>query len=236
MRAPVVDDDRIYVGTNNEHGYLTRFGSDIDLGVLLCFQKSNGKLLWQHSNEKLPTGRVHDWPQSGVTSRPCVEGDRLWYVNNRAEIVCLDTNGFRDGENDGLAEDEANTYLNDADVVWRLGMMKELAVQPHNISTCTVAVWEELIFAVAGNGVVRIIKVNKVEIEGNQITIKQGSSNATTPQEKYMRAREIATSLPLGFRHQRFCSPCAASRYSLPTARALTDCRERYSLAAATNP
>lgn len=153
MRAPVVDGDRVYIGTNNNHGYLTRFGSNIDLGVLLCFQKSSGKLLWQHSNEKLPTGRVHDWPQSGVTSRPCVEGDRLWYVNNRAEIVCLDTEGFRDGENDGLAENEANTYLNDADVVWRFDMMKELGVRPHNISTCTIALWNDQIFAVTGHGV-----------------------------------------------------------------------------------
>lgn len=153
MRAPVVQDDKIYIGSNNGHGYLDKYPASVDLGVLLCFRKSDGEFLWQHSNEKRPTGRVHDWPHSGVASRPCVEGDRLWYVTNRGEIVCLDTNGFRDGENDGLAEGEYNTYLNDADVVWRLDMMTDLGVQPHNISTCTVAVWKDLIFAVTGNGV-----------------------------------------------------------------------------------
>lgn len=152
-RAPVVHGDRIFIGSNNGHGYLDRFPSSVDLGVLLCFRKSDGEFLWQHSNEKLPTGRVHDWPQSGVTSRPCVEGDRLWYITNRAEIVCLDTNGFRDGENDGVIQDESRTDLNEADVVWRLDMMKELGVQPHNASTCTVALWNDQIFAVTGNGV-----------------------------------------------------------------------------------
>lgn len=152
-RAPVVHGDHIYIGTNNGHGYLPRFPKDVDLGVLLCFRKSDGEFLWQHSNEKLPTGRVHDWPQSGVTSRPCVEGDRLWYITNRAEIVCLDTNGFRDGENDGQVQNESHTDLNEADVVWRLDMMKELGVQPHNASTCTVALWNDQIFAVTGNGV-----------------------------------------------------------------------------------
>jgi len=152
-RAPVVYGDHIYIGSNNSHGYLKRFPSSVDLGVLLCFRKSDGKFLWQHSNEKLPTGRVHDWPQSGVTSRPCVEGDRLWYITNRAEIVCLDTKGFHDGKDDGPTQDENNTDLNNADVVWRFDMMKELDVQPHNVSTCTVALWNDQIFAVTGNGV-----------------------------------------------------------------------------------
>jgi len=154
MRAPVVHGEHIYIGTNNAHGYLTRYGPRVDLGVLLCFQKSSGKLLWQHSNAKLPTGRVHDWPQQGVTSRPYVDGDRLWYITNRAEIVCLDTMGYRDGEDDGAPfENDHKTYLNDADVVWRYDMMEELGVQPHNVSTCSVAMWRDQIFAVTGNGV-----------------------------------------------------------------------------------
>ncbi|QEG43084.1 protein kinase domain-containing protein [Roseimaritima ulvae] len=153
MRAPLVHGDHVYVGTNNDHGYLPRYPSSVDLGVLLCFRKSDGKFMWQHSNEKLPSGRAHDWPLQGITSRPCVEGDRLWYITNRAEIVCLDTSGFRDGKNDGPVQDETNTDENEADVVWRLDMMRELGVRPHNVSTCTIAVWKDRIFAVTGNGV-----------------------------------------------------------------------------------
>lgn len=152
-RAPVVDDDHIYIGSNNGHAYLERFPSSFDLGVLLCFRKSDGKFLWQHSNHKLPTGRVHDWPQSGITSRPCVSGERVFYVTNRAEIVCLDTEGFRDSQNDGAFQAEVHAGPHEADIIWRLDMMKELGVQPHNVSTCTVALWQGLLFAVTGNGV-----------------------------------------------------------------------------------
>lgn len=152
-RAPVLDADRLYIGTNNTSGFVERYPASVDLGVLLCVRKSDGELLWQHSSEKLPTGRVHDWPLQGITSRPCVEGDRLWYVTNRCEVVCLDTNGFRDGENDPPFQDEPSRQPIEADVVWSLDMMEALNVQPHNISTCTIAVWQDRIFVVTGNAV-----------------------------------------------------------------------------------
>ena len=98
---PVVANGKIFVGTNNGAGYLKRYPAEVDLGVLLCFEETTGEFLWQHSNEKLPTGRVHDWPLQGVCSTPAVDRDRLWYVTNRGHIVCLDTEGFRDGEDDG---------------------------------------------------------------------------------------------------------------------------------------
>ena len=103
---PVIANGKIYAGSNNGAGYLKRYPSDIDLGVLLCFNETDGKFLWQHSNEKLPTGRVHDWPMQGVCATPLVEGKRLWYVTNRGEVVCLDTEGFYDGMDDGPVQNE----------------------------------------------------------------------------------------------------------------------------------
>jgi outer membrane protein assembly factor BamB len=98
---PVVANGHVYVGSNNGAGYLKRYPATVDLGVLLCFDEKSGKFLWQHSNEKLPTGRVHDWPLQGVCAAPLIEGERLWYVSNRGEVVCADTRGFYDGEDDG---------------------------------------------------------------------------------------------------------------------------------------
>ena len=98
---PVVANGKVFVGTNNAAGYLRHYPPTVDLGVLLCFDEGTGDFLWQHSNEKLPTGRVHDWPLQGVCSTPAVDGDRLWYVTNRGEVVCLDVEGFADGEDDG---------------------------------------------------------------------------------------------------------------------------------------
>ena len=98
---PVIANGKVYVGTNNGAGYLDRYPSTVDLGVLLCFDEQTGKFLWQHSSEKLPTGRVHDWPDQGICSAPLVDGNRLWFVTSRGEVVCLDPEGFHDGKNDG---------------------------------------------------------------------------------------------------------------------------------------
>ncbi len=102
---PVVSGGKVFVGTNNAGGWLKRYPGTgreaIDLGCLLAFDVKDGKFLWQHSSEKLPTGRVHDWPEQGICSAALVEGDRLWFVTNRGEVRCVDTEGFHDGENDG---------------------------------------------------------------------------------------------------------------------------------------
>jgi len=103
---PVVADGRVFVGTNNGAGHLKRYPSDVDLGCLLAFDEQNGDFLWQHSSEKLITGRVHDWPLQGICCAPLVEGERLWFVTSRGEVRCLDSNGFHDDEDDGPVKDE----------------------------------------------------------------------------------------------------------------------------------
>jgi outer membrane protein assembly factor BamB len=110
---PVVASGMVFVGTNNSFGYLKRYPSDIDLGCLIAFRESDGKFLWQHSSEKLPTGRVHDWPLMGICCSPLVEGDRLWFVTSRGEVRCLDVDGFYDGTDDGRPEKEEPAKLFD---------------------------------------------------------------------------------------------------------------------------
>jgi outer membrane protein assembly factor BamB len=151
---PVIANGRVYVGTNNGAGYLTRYPSNVDLGVLLCLDEKTGKFLWQHSSEKLPTGRVHDWPNQGICCAPLVDGERLWYVTSRGEVVCLDTEGFRDNkENDGPFQTEAFANEEEADVIWKLDMMKDLSVSQHNMCSCSVACVGNLLFVNTGNGV-----------------------------------------------------------------------------------
>jgi outer membrane protein assembly factor BamB len=103
---PVVADGRVYVGTNNGAGHLKRYPASVDLGCLLAFDEKNGDFLWQHSSEKLITGRVHDWPLQGICCAPMVEGNRLWFVTSRGEVRCLDVEGFDDGEDDGPVKGE----------------------------------------------------------------------------------------------------------------------------------
>lgn len=237
---PVVANGQVYVGTNNGAGYLKRYPATIDLGVLVAFSEKDGKFLWQHSNEKLPTGRVHDWPLQGVCATPLVEGERLWYVTNRGEVVCLDTKGFYDNQDDGpvtkdpgrlfdiaknedaakdkfapivkslkegkiaeslaaefktvgmnvpadtkVAADGPNFKItftpaggaareillraegprlsvyklintddkDEADVIWRFNMMKELGVSQHNMCSCSVTTVGDILYVCTSNGV-----------------------------------------------------------------------------------
>jgi outer membrane protein assembly factor BamB len=156
----VVANGKIFVGTNNGASYLKRYPAKIDLGVQLCFRESDGEFLWQYSSEKLAAGRVHDWPDQGICSAPVVEGDRLWFVTNRGEVVCLDSEGFKDKENDGPFTSEKPENLkgeweeeSEADVVWKFDMMKELGVRQHNMATCAPTIWGDLLFICTSNGV-----------------------------------------------------------------------------------
>ncbi len=147
---PVVAGGVVLVGTNNE---LVRDPKQPgDRGVLMAFRESDGEFLWQATHEKLSTGRANDWPFQGIASSPLVEGDRVYYVSNRAELICLDLHGFRDGENDGPVTDETLTSPTDPDVIWKLDMIEELGVFPHNLANSSPVSFGDLIYISTGNG------------------------------------------------------------------------------------
>jgi outer membrane protein assembly factor BamB len=147
---PVVAGGQIYVGTNNEAMRNPKEGGD--RGVLMCFRESDGEFLWQQANEKLAAGRVNDWPFQGVCSAPLVEGDILYYVTNRCEVMCLDTHGFRDGKNNGPYVEEKNKGEMDADIIWKFDMMEEVGSQPHNMSNSSPVSYGDLIYVSTSNG------------------------------------------------------------------------------------
>ncbi len=147
--GPIISGGHIYVGTNN---FVPR-EPEIkgDKGVLMCFNEADGKFLWQSVHDKLLAGRVNDWEFEGIASSPFVEGDRLWYVSNRCELLCASTNGLAAG-NRGVTDEKYNSKA-DADVIWRLDMMKYLGVFPHNLSACSPLVIGDTVFVTTGNGV-----------------------------------------------------------------------------------
>jgi outer membrane protein assembly factor BamB len=132
---PVVAGGQVYVGTNNELMRNPKEGGD--RGVLMCFRESDGKFLWQHTNEKLAAGRANDWPYQGVCSSPLVEGDKVYYVSNRAELVCLDAKGDGNGG---------------AKVLWKFDMMEEVGAQPHNMANSSPVSYGDLIYISTSNG------------------------------------------------------------------------------------
>lgn len=156
---------KAFIGTNNSGAWIPRYPSAVDLGCLIAFDIDDGSFLWQHSSEKLKSGRVHDWPLQGICCASLVEGERLWFVTSRGEVRCLDTEGFRDGENDGpftgeeaaikqQAEAAGSGYdmQNEADVVWVFNMMTELGVSQHNMCSCSVTAVGDVLLVNTSNG------------------------------------------------------------------------------------
>jgi outer membrane protein assembly factor BamB len=145
---PVVADGKIFLGTNN--GNPRNPEIEGDKGVLMCFRESDGKFLWQAATDKLEF--ENDFPEEGVCSSPAVEGKRLYYVSNRGELVCLDTEGFMDGKNNGPFQDEVYKGPTDADIVWKLDMMKDLGVSQLFMANSSPVIWEDLILLGTSNG------------------------------------------------------------------------------------
>jgi outer membrane protein assembly factor BamB len=145
---PVVGDGKIFLGTNNGNPRNPDIAGD--KGVLMCLRESDGKFLWQAVTDKLDGDS--DWPEEGVCSSPAVEGKRLYYVSNRGELICLDTEGFIDGRNDGPFQDEAHKGPTDADIIWKLDMGKELGVSQLFMASSSPVIWEDLVFVATSNG------------------------------------------------------------------------------------
>lgn len=133
--GPVVHDGKVFVGTNNQRPRDKKDikdGKPIDLGVVMCFDQQNGSFLWQNTFTKLAAGRVQDWPLEGICSSPIGEGDKIYYVSNRCEVVCATTKG---------------------DIQWKLDMIKELGVFPHNLAVCSPLIVGDDLWLVTANGV-----------------------------------------------------------------------------------
>ena len=149
--GPVVIGGKVFMGTNNQNARNEKIQGD--RGVMMAFQEADGQFLWQAAHPKLPAGRVNDWPQQGICSTPYIEGDRMYYISNQGRIVCADTEGFRDGENDGPYMDEQETSEIGLDIIWEYDMMEELDVFPHNLATCSPVGADGLLFVITSNGV-----------------------------------------------------------------------------------
>ena len=156
----VVAGGKVYVGTNNENPRDPQHQGD--RSILLCFDEKTGEFLWQLVIPKLASGKVNDWEGLGLLSSPCVEGNRVYLVTSRCEVLCLDTEGMANG-NDGPFKDEAQYVVGpgkpkatigpkDADIIWRYDMMDELGVFPHNASNCSVLVVGDLVYVCTSNG------------------------------------------------------------------------------------
>jgi len=105
--TPIVARGRVYIGTNNGEPRDPKHQGD--RGVFMCLDEKTGRLLWQFVVPKRDEDAYMDWPQMGMSSTATVENERVYLVDNRGAVVCLDAKGMVNG-NDGPFRDEA-AYL-----------------------------------------------------------------------------------------------------------------------------
>ncbi len=156
-----VGQGKVFVGTNNESPRDP--GKKGDRGVVMCLDEKSGELLWQLVIPKLGAGKVSDWEYIGVCSSAAIDGNKVYVVTNRCEVVCLDINGLADG-NAGPYKDEAKyvrpkgkqdelNVKTDADIIWMYDMRDQLGVFPHNVTSSSAVIVGDVVYVATSNGV-----------------------------------------------------------------------------------
>jgi outer membrane protein assembly factor BamB len=179
--TPVVAGGRVLVGSNNAEPRDPRHQGD--RGVTLCLNESDGSLAWQLVVPKLEGDMFLDWPNVGMCSPPTVEGDRVYTVTNRDEVVCLDLKGMANG-NDGPFRDEGRHMTprdkpamvpgpTDADIVWILDLRAAAGVRPHDQVQCSILIDGPYLYVNTNNGVI-----------GNHTTVEKPEAPALVVIEK----------------------------------------------------
>jgi outer membrane protein assembly factor BamB len=159
--TPVIARGRIFVGTNNGAPRDPR--QQGDRGVFFCLDEKSGNLLWQLVVPKVG-GDIHlDWPRVGIASPATIEGDRVYLLTNRTEVVCLDVNGMANG-NDGPFVDEAAHQTpkgaaliaagpGDADILWLTDLRAAAGIWPHDTTYGNPLLHGDFLYLNSNNGV-----------------------------------------------------------------------------------
>jgi len=159
--TPVIAGGRVYIGTNNSRPRDQKHKGD--RGVLFCLDEADGRLLWQLVVPKRSEDPYFDWPQSGISSPATVEGDRVYIVSNRGDVLCLDARGLANG-NDGPFRDEGRHMTPqeepalepgplDADILWILDLTSGAGIWSHDAAHSSILIRGEHLYLNTGTGV-----------------------------------------------------------------------------------
>jgi len=163
---PTITGGRVYVAVNDaaiqRAGY-NRTGG----GAVLCFAQATGRLIWQMPSPRYMDGlkapyHFDQW-NLGICSGPLVDGDRVYVIGNRGEVLCLDREGQANG-NDGPYLDElqyvglaqtpgAKLEPTDGDIIWRYDLLTELGINGHDVVGSTLLLHGNLLYACTSNGI-----------------------------------------------------------------------------------
>ena len=160
--SPVVAEGKVLLGGSSREP-----GQSSESAMLWCFQESDGKLLWRMRSPYIT--KLYNQGSFGICSTPTVENGRAYLLGHLGDVLCLDMNGQNDG-NQGpftnepqyfasgarcirneVAEDgshvlectpgtPANISTQDADILWRFDMLREVNCFPFNALNPSVIV------------------------------------------------------------------------------------------------
>ncbi len=164
--SPIIAGGKVIIGTNNDEPRDP--AKNWDSGVLMCFDEKTGAFEWQLVSPKLEGDKFYDWPKTGMPSSATIEGDRVYMMTNRVELLCLDIRGMANG-NDGPFKDEgahmmprgtdgrptgvAEVGPKDADILWAFDVVKECGTWPHDGAHAAVLIDGPYLYLNTCNGV-----------------------------------------------------------------------------------
>ena len=123
--APVIADGKVFAGTNSD-------SSQSSQARMICLSQHDGKVLWHYDSPRLETGRDNDWPGIGMASTPAVLGERLYFLSNRCEVVCLATDNGR--------------------VIWKVDLIGKLGVNPCKLQTSSPVIIDGVVLVGTSHG------------------------------------------------------------------------------------
>ncbi len=165
--APTVAEGRVFIGTNDESPLDDRIGPTGG-GQLRCLDELTGQEIWKLLVPRLEIDRSKvsedfDDMNLGICSTATVKDNCVFVVTNRCEVLCLDVDGLANGNQGPFMEEDRFSLkadaepmkleANDADILWRFDMLRELPVFPHDASNCSVLVHGDFVYACTANGV-----------------------------------------------------------------------------------
>ena len=159
--TPIAAQGKVLIGTNNNQPRDPRHKGD--RGVLMCLNENDGSLAWQLVVPKLGPDPYLDWPNAGIPSTVSVDGDRVFVITNRNEVVCMDIHGLHNG-NDGPYLDEGEHMSIDqdvkleatgidADILWIFDIPNQAGTYPHDSAHCSVLIDGDFLYINTSNGV-----------------------------------------------------------------------------------
>jgi len=178
--TPAVAQGRVFIGANDAKVDTTRF-TKTKGSVFDCLDEATGTRLWRLVIPRMRTQNKqfnYDDMNLGLCSSPTVDGDRVYIMGSRGDVLCLDVRGQADG-NAGPFTDEgrymADTRIfpdkpgryattnappppvairpDDADIVWRYDVLETLDVWPQDAVDCSILVYGDVLYVCTCNGV-----------------------------------------------------------------------------------